>query len=70
MDRLRVWDWHIHTAMFKTDNQQGTTIKHRELCSVFCNNLNGERIWKGIDTFTCITESLCCIPETNTVNQL
>ena len=38
-----VWDWHIHIAVFKTDNQ-GPTVQHRELCSVFCNNLNGKRI--------------------------
>ena len=29
-------------------------------------NLNGKRIWKRIDTCICITESFCCIPETNT----
>ena len=22
-DRLRVWGWHVHTTVFKTDNQQG-----------------------------------------------
>ena len=25
--RLGVWDWHVHTAIFKIDNQQGPTIK-------------------------------------------
>ena len=25
-DRLGVWDWHAHNAMFKTDNQQGPTV--------------------------------------------
>ena len=25
-DRLEVWDWHVHTAIFKTDNQQGPTV--------------------------------------------
>ena len=24
------------------DNQQGLTVQHRELCSIFCNNLNGK----------------------------
>ena len=24
-DRLGVWDWHVHTAIFKIDNQQGPT---------------------------------------------
>ena len=26
MDKLGVWDWHIHTTVFKTDNQQGPTV--------------------------------------------
>ena len=25
-DRLGVWDRHVHTAIFKTDNQQGRTV--------------------------------------------
>ena len=25
-DRLGIWDWHVYTAIFKTDNQQGTTV--------------------------------------------
>ena len=25
-DRLGVWDWHVHTAIFKIDNQQGPTV--------------------------------------------
>ena len=24
-DRLGVWDWYVHTAIFKIDNQQGPT---------------------------------------------
>ena len=34
----------------KIGNQQRPIVQHRELCSVFCNNLNGKRIWKRIDT--------------------
>ena len=64
-DRLEVLDWHVHSIIFKTDNQQGPMIQHRELCSVFCSNLNGKRIWKRIDTCIYITESLCYTPETN-----
>ena len=64
--KLGVWDWHVHTAVFKTDNQQGPTVQHRDLYSIFCNNRNGKRIWKRRDTCICITESFCCIPETNT----
>ena len=25
-DRLGVWGWHVHTAIFKVDNQQGPTV--------------------------------------------
>ena len=42
-DKLGVWDGHVHTAIFKIDNQQGTPGEHRELCSIFCNNLHGKR---------------------------
>ena len=31
---------------------------------MFCNNLSGKIIWKRINR--CITESLCCTPESNT----
>ena len=62
----KVYPWHIHTTIFKMDNQQGPTVEHRELCSVFCSNLNGKRIWKRMDICIRITESLCCTPETIT----
>ena len=65
-NRMGVLDWHVHTATFKTENQQGLTVCHNELCSIFCNKLNGKRIWKRIDICVCITESLSCIPEANT----
>ena len=26
-DRLGVWDGHVHTVVFKIDNQQGPTVK-------------------------------------------
>ena len=25
-DKLGVWDWHIHTTIFKIDNQQGSNV--------------------------------------------
>ena len=52
-------------AFFKIDNQQGPTLQHKQLCLVFYINVN-KRIWKRRDTYICITESLSCIPETNT----
>ena len=50
-DRLGVWDWHVHTTIFKIDNQQGPTLLHRECCSIFCNNLNRKIIWKRIHVY-------------------
>ena len=41
---LGVWDWHMHTTIYKIDNQQGPTVQHRELYSILCNNLHGKRI--------------------------
>ena len=32
---------------------------------MFYHNINGKRFWKRIDTCTCITQSLCCMPENN-----
>ena len=66
-DRLGICNWHVHTAIFKIDNQQGPTVQHREHCSILCNKLNGKRIWKRIDICICITESFCCRPETKIV---
>ena len=45
------------------DNQQGPTVKHKELCSKLCNNLNGKEFEKRIDACICINESLHCTPE-------
>ena len=25
-DKLGIWDWHIHTTIYKTDNQQESTV--------------------------------------------
>ena len=29
-DKLGNWDWQIHTTTYKTENQQGPTVQHRE----------------------------------------
>ena len=38
-EKLEAWDKHIHTTIYKIDNQQGPTVQHRELYPVSCNNL-------------------------------
>ena len=63
-DGYGVWDWYVHTATFKTDNKQVHTVS--KLCSILCNNLNGKRIWKEIDSGIYRAESLYWTPETNT----
>ena len=37
---VRIWDEHVHIAIFKMDNQQGPTVQHRELCSMLCGSLH------------------------------
>ena len=39
-DRLGIWDGHVHTAIFKMDNQQGPTVQHGEFCSILSKNQN------------------------------
>ena len=34
-----IWGGHVHSAIFRIDNQQGPTVYHRELCSVVCGSL-------------------------------
>ena len=53
--QVRVLEWvaiafsqHIHTAIYKVENQHQTIVEHREIYSIFCNNLFG-KIWKRID---------------------
>ena len=50
-DSLGVWDGHVHTAIFKMDHQQGPTVEHRELCSMFCDRLDGKGVWGRKDTY-------------------
>ena len=41
-DKLGVWDQQIHTTIYKIDNQEGPTVQHRDLYSIYCNNLYGK----------------------------
>ena len=38
------WDGHVHSTIFKTDNQQGPTVLYMELCSVLCGSLDGKEL--------------------------
>ena len=59
-------DGHVHTAILKTDHQQGTAVEHRELCSMLRGSLDGRGARERMDTCVCMAESLCCPPETIT----
>ena len=54
------------SAIYKIGNQQGSTVWHRKVYSVFWNKLYGKIIWERMDIGTCMTESPCCILKTNT----
>ena len=54
-DKLRGWDWNIHTI---------DTIYHRN--SLLCGDLRGKEIKKRGDICKCIADSLCHREETNT----
>ena len=38
-DKLGIWDQQIQAIIYKIDNQQGPSVYHRELYSIFSNNL-------------------------------
>ena len=43
-DGLGLWDWHMHTEVCGMIGQQGPAVWHRELYTVFCDNICGKRI--------------------------
>ena len=43
--RQGVWDRHVHSAVFKTDDKKvGPPIQHRELCSMLRGSLDGSGV--------------------------
>ena len=64
-DSYRVWDGHVHTAIFKTDNQQDL-LSYRELCSMLRGSLDGRGVWGRMNACIYMAESLGCPPETIT----
>ena len=65
-DNLGIGDGHVHTAIFKMDNQQRSTVEHMDLCSSLCGSLDGRGVWGRVATCICKAEFLCCAPETIT----
>jgi len=56
---LGEWLTVTNTAVFKTDGQQGSTVEHRELCSVWCGSLDGRGGWgrRGTPTYEWLSPS-------------
>ena len=61
--KIGVGDSEAQTTMYKVSKLQGYIVQYREIQPIFYNNFKWNIIYKNI-------ESLCCIPETNIVNQL
>ena len=46
-DSQGVWDGHVHTAIFKMDNQQGPNVQHRKLCLMLKLCVTWQLEWDG-----------------------
>ena len=58
-----------HTNIYTLSNIRQITNKdllYSPGNSIFSNHLYGKRISERLDICTCITDSLCCTPKTNT----
>ena len=44
----------VFFRIFKSFTLKYSCLMHRKLYSIFCNNLNGKRIWKRIDPCICL----------------
>ena len=42
-DRLGVWDWYVHTAIFKIVNQQEPTVKIDKIKGLHLGIMEGDR---------------------------
>ena len=62
-DSSGLWEGHVHTAIFKVDNQEKSFVERMELCSMLHGSLDGRGVWGGMDPCICMAESLHCSPE-------
>ena len=51
-DSEGVWNGHVHTAIFKMDNQQGPTVRQMELCQRYVGAWMGGEF--GGDGYMCM----------------
>ena len=67
-DSQGLWNGHVHTAIFKMDNQEGTSEQHMELCSMLCGSLDGRGVSGRMDI--CMAESLLFTRNCDNINLL
>ena len=65
-DSQGVWDRHVHSAIFKMDNQQGPTTEQGTWPSTVWQPGWEEGLGENGCTCMCMAEALCCSPETAT----
>ena len=66
-DSQGVRDGHVHTAVFKMDNQQGPTVQHKKVCLMLYGSLDGRGVQGRMETWISMADFLCCPPETTTL---
>ena len=61
MERAKwgAWDDCILTTKYKTGNQEGPTVSHRELYSIFWDNLYEKRLLKSANIYICVCVCVC-----------
>ena len=60
-DSQEGWDAHVHTAIFKVDNQQGPIVQHNgNSISCYVAAWIGVRFGGRVDPCVCMAESLHC----------
>ena len=64
-DKLGSWDEHIHTTIYKIDNQQEPTVSTGNSTKYSVMTYMGKES-KRVDIYLYLTDSLFCTVETNT----
>ena len=60
MDGLGFCNWHMHTEVYGAIGQEWSSVQHRELYPVFCDNIHWKRIRKNgyVYMFDCHTAEI------------
>ena len=66
MDSQKVWDGHVHTAIFKMDNQQGPMYSIWNSAQCYVPSWMEAGFGEEWIYVLCVAESLHCLPETMT----